>query len=40
MIRCRCSHRGKTETRFFRALLVLIVWVMLEGSLLRALAAG
>lgn len=39
MIRCRCSHRGKANTRFFRALLVLSVWALLEGSLLRALAA-
>ena len=39
MIRCRCNHRGKANTRFFRALLVLSVWALLEGSLLRALAA-
>ena len=39
MIRLRCSHRGKANTRFFRALLVLSVWALLEGSLLRVLAA-
>lgn len=38
MIRCKCSHRGKAETRFFRVLLAIIVWMILEGGLLRALA--
>lgn len=38
MIRCKCSHRGKAETRFFRALLAIIVWMILEGGLLRVLA--
>lgn len=39
MIRCRCSHRGKGNTRFLWVLPVLVVWMMLESSLLRALAA-
>lgn len=38
MIKCKCSHRRKAEKRFFRALLAIITWILLECSIMQALA--